>query len=104
MKVYLAGPMSSKPDFNFLAFFVAATQLRQKGHTVFNPAEEDVKEWGDIENVRAKANYRDCMRKDLNWIIDEAEAIALLPGWEESRGAVIEHKLACLLGLEVITL
>lgn len=104
MKVYLAGPMSSKPDFNFLAFFVAAVQLRQQGHVVFCPAEEDVKEWGDLDSVRAKANYRDCMRKDLNWILDHAEAIALLPGWEESKGARVEEQLARMLGLQVMIL
>lgn len=102
MKVYLAGPMSGKPDFNFPAFFEAARLLRLVGHTVFCPAEEDLKEWGDLETTRKKANYRDCMRKDLNWIIDHAEAIAFLPGWEQSRGGVVEKLLSELLALPVI--
>ena len=104
MKVYLAGPMSGKPDFNFPAFFKAAEALRAKGHTVFCPAEEDLKEWGDIETVRKEANYRICMRKDLNWILDQAEGIALLPGWEQSRGAMVEKLLSELLSLPVVAI
>lgn len=104
MKVYLAGPMSGVPDFNFPAFMDAAKQLRAEGHEVFNPAEEDLRVWGDLETVRKKANYRDCLRLDLNWILDHAEVIALLPGWEASRGANIELLLARVLGLKEIYL
>jgi len=52
----------------------------------------------------ANANYRDCLRADLNWILDHAEAIALLPGWRRSRGAKMERALADILHLEVIEL
>jgi len=104
LKVYLAGPMSSIPDFNFPAFYAAAAALRREGHEVFCPAEEDLKEWGTLEQVRKNANYRTCLRKDLLWILDHAEAIAFLPGWEQSRGAVIEEKLAAVLTLPVLSI
>ena len=96
--------MSGLPDFNFPAFFSAERLLRHHGHDVFNPAQADLDEWKDIDTVRAKANYRDCLRKDLNWILDHADAIALLPGWEKSRGSCIEKALAGVLKLEVIYL
>lgn len=104
MKVYLAGPMSGKEDFNFPTFFRAADYLRGEGHEVFNPAEEDLKEWGTLEEVKKKATYRFCLRKDLNWIIDHAEAIAFLPGWKNSKGVKAEKALAEALGLKMIFL
>ena len=93
--------MSGKEDFNFPAFFAAAKILQEEGHEVFNPAQKDIDEWGDLETVKKKANYRDCMRKDLNCILDWAEGIALLPGWEDSKGANIEKLLAEALKLQV---
>ena len=100
MRVYLAGPMSGLPDFNFPAFFAAAGRLEAEGHVVFNPAQNDLDTWGDLETIKAQANYRDCLRMDLNWILDNADAIAVLPGWENSKGTRVEVALAEALGLK----
>ena len=111
MKVYLAGPMSGIPQFNFPAFFAAADRLRAKGHEVFNPAEEDIKRsgngwWensdGSHRNLPEGITYRECLRHDLNWILDHAEGIALLPGWEKSKGVAAEHALAVALNLTIM--
>ena len=99
MKIYLSGPMSNLPDFNFPAFHAAADKLRDQGHEVFNPAEEDLKKWGTLENVLKYFNYRECLKKDLSWICDNAEAIAILPGWEKSKGVGAELALAKALKL-----
>lgn len=100
MRIYLAGPMSGKPDFNFPAFDVAAKMLRTAGHEVFNPADADREKWGEnVEVIGRKATYAECMRLDLNWIIDHAEGIALLPDWDQSKGAQSEYWLAMCLGL-----
>lgn len=104
MKIYLAGPMSGYDDFNFPAFDAAAATLRAAGYEVFNPADQDRKTWGSMENIKKHANYRDCLRVDLNWILDHAEAIALLPGWERSKGANAERATAVALGLKIIEL
>ena len=37
--IYIAGPMSGKVDHNYPAFHAAAKFLREKGWTVFSPAE-----------------------------------------------------------------
>jgi hypothetical protein len=94
--------MSGFDDFNFPAFFNAEKKLKKSGHVPWNPAQKDIDEWGNIENIKKKANYRDCMRKDLNCLLDWAEAIYLLNGWEQSRGAKIEKALAEVLNLEII--
>jgi nucleoside 2-deoxyribosyltransferase len=104
-RVYLAGPMSGHDDFNFPAFKKAAADLRDLGHYVFNPAEHDELVYGfDIEDIRAQATYRDCLRVDLNWILDHATALAVLPGWEKSSGTAVELALAKALKLPVIYL
>lgn len=115
MKIYLAGPMRGYPNFNFPAFAEAASKLRADGHYVFNPAECDTQrdgvDWGnevpsgDLAAAAAKGfNLRQALGDDLAFICQEAEAIALLPGWQKSKGATAEHAAAVALGLEVIVL
>lgn len=116
MKIYLAGPMRGIPEFNFPAFHEGAAKLRAQGHYVFSPAEADTKRHGkDIskgnkngdESVAAKEhgfNLREALGVDLAFICAEADAIALLPGWENSKGANAERATAIALGLEVIEL
>lgn len=114
MKIYLAGPMTGIPHFNYPAFNSAAAALRFEGHEVFSPAEHDIAMFGkDISNPEGCAataskdhgfDRRAALKADLAWICDHAEAIALLPGWEKSTGANAERSLAIALGLEVFTL
>lgn len=116
MKVYVAGPMRGIPEFNFPAFYSAASSLRGQGHEVFNPAERDNDRHGtDIskgnatgdEDLAAKQhgfNLREALSADLAYICLEADAIALLPGWQGSKGATAERAAAVALGLEIIEL
>lgn len=94
MKLYLAGPMSGYPESNYPAFHAAAAKLRAEGHFVFNPAE------GAPETDHGQDAYRRCMAVDLAWICAHAEGVALLPGWETSKGACAEVALARALGIE----
>jgi hypothetical protein len=108
MKVYLAGPMRGIPNFNFPAFHQAASMLRAAHYTVFSPAEYD--EWQGLPNAETSEwydggrNIREALAADTAWICAHADAIALLPGWEKSKGACAEKALAEALGLEVIIL
>lgn len=118
MKLYLAGPMSGYKDFNFPAFFKAAAELRGLGHEVFSPAERDIErdneqgrahtyknETGDIMEAQAQGfDLRYAIADDLEYIIRHADGIALLPGWEKSKGANAEYWTALFLDLEVIFL
>lgn len=116
MKLYLAGPMRGYPEFNFPAFHAAAAKLRAAGHEVFSPAERDIERHGtDISkgNVNgdvqvAASNHgfslREALGDDLAWICKHAEGIALMPGWEHSKGALAEHATAYALGLKVVLL
>lgn len=113
MKIYVAGPMRGIPEFNFPAFYAAAAKLRADGHEVFNPAERDNEKHGtdiSVGNVTGDEsiatqqhgfNLREALGADLAWICAEADAIALLPGWENSKGAAAERATAIALGLEI---
>ncbi len=112
MNLYLAGPMRGYPKFNFPAFFEAARSLRDKGYVVFNPAERDVEIHGegitdnpDGDEKKAEKDHgfslRHALEDDTTWICRYANGIALLPGWEKSKGALAERALGLALGLEV---
>lgn len=102
MKIYLAGPMTGIPLFNFPKFMRVAGELRAKGHTVFNPAERDIERHGTDISVgnltgspeQAKAEHgltiRDALHDDLVFITKNADAIFLMNGWEHSNGALSE--------------
>jgi len=108
--------MRNIPFFNFPAFYAAADKLRQEGWIVFNPAERDNERHGhDIskgnltgdEEVAKKEhgfNLRIALCDDLKWICKNADAIAVLPGWENSKGANAEIATGNALGLEIIFL
>jgi Domain of unknown function (DUF4406) len=116
MKIYLAGPMTGIPYFNFPAFHAAAAHLRSAGHQVFNPAERDTERHGvDISqdnHVGCPAlaetthgfSLREALADDTAFICKEADAIAMLPGWENSKGARAEHALAFALSHTIIYL
>lgn len=93
MNVYVAGPMRGKKDQNIAAFHRAAALLRLMGHTVFNPA--------DNGSAVTLPELRHVFGADTAWITATADAIALLPGWEGSKGATAEAHLGFALGLRV---
>ena len=91
MKIYIAGPMTGLPGFNYAAFNEAEVCLRDCGHEVENPARNPAPEGGD---------WRDYMRQALRQMVG-CDAVALLPDWQASRGAQIEMRLAIDLDLPV---
>lgn len=93
-RVYVAGPMSGIAEHNFPAFNEAASRLRAQGLVVVNPAELNVGQEGD---------WAACMRRDVAEMVT-CDTLALLPGWDRSRGALVEVRLARDLGLRVTDL
>lgn len=91
-RIYLAGPMTGLPEFNFPAFHAMAFRLRALGHEVENPAENKEPPCG---------SWKGYMRMAIAQLV-QCDAIHMLPGWELSKGASLEHHIACSLGLEVI--
>ena len=90
-RVYIAGPMTGIQDFNYPAFNEVANQLRAAGWHVENPAEHGVVEG---------AEWADYLHYDLGRLAT-CSALYLLPGWETSRGAILEFHVANTLGMTI---
>ncbi|WP_424945426.1 DUF4406 domain-containing protein [Brucella anthropi] len=94
--IYLSGPMTGLPDFNYPTLRRAAAALRLAGHRVYNPAEYPHKGPPELFPIRqAFASY-------CNFICLEADTIVLLPGWRASKGASAERQLAFNCGIDII--
>lgn len=83
MKLYIAGPITGVPDGNTPAFNEAAKQLREAGYDVSNPADHGY-------GTRPWKWY---MVKALKMMLD-CDAVALLPGYSNSKGARLEVQVA----------
>lgn len=115
MKIYISGPMTGLPENNYPAFHEAARTLRAKGHTVVNPAE--IHPHSRLRRLRHRVlrtlrlvrgqppapTWEEYMRADIRALVD-CEAIALLPGWEQSLGAELEVSIADELGMKRLPL
>lgn len=98
-RVYIAGPMTGIPEFNFPAFHAAAADWRREGWEVTNPAEMDEALDGFNAKTDAAKPHEHYMRRDLPALCN-CDAIALLPGWERSKGCRNEVLVAKMCGLE----
>jgi hypothetical protein len=90
--IYISGPMTGIPGHNFRAFFRAARRFRENGWEVENPAENF--------SGRTDLPRPTYLRKDVTELAC-CHAIAMLPGWQKSRGARLEYLLARELELKI---
>ena len=89
--VYISGPMTGYPDWNYPAFHEAEDLLLQFGFEVLNPA----RSFGS-DTSRPRKDY---MRKAYEMVL-KSDVVFLLPGWEDSEGAVKEVETALELDLD----
>lgn len=94
---YLAGPMSGFPLHNYPVFAWVAKRLRAQGWDIVSPIEINP---GQEHSDFSEPLFRSCMQADIHALVD-CDAIILMPGWEHSRGAMIEFELAKALGHEI---
>lgn len=91
--IYIAGPMTGYPNYNYDSFHAVERQLRDNGYQwINNPA----------------THYEG--RQDLEWsvyihkaldVVMNSEAVVVLPGWMDSPGARLEVAVAVGIGHEV---
>lgn len=110
-KIYIAGPMRGRPQFNFPAFDAAEKFLAAQGFTPISPAAMDrlYEGWNphppaDLA-VDTDLKVR-CMSRDLAVIFtlrpENGDCLYLLDGWKDSAGARVELSLAKFLCLPVV--
>ena len=87
-RIYIAGPCTGLPLDNYPAFNAEAARLRSIGFIVENPAESPRQD-----------NWLAYMRQSIRQMLT-CDAVALLPAWKRSKGALIEHGLAISLGIK----
>lgn len=90
--VYIAGPMTGYPEFNYPAFNAAEVDWKSLGYAVLNPV---INADGDTTQ-----EYKFYIRKSIEQVL-QAGAIAVLPGWQKSPGASVEVDIARLLGYPI---
>ena len=95
-KVYLAGKITGndayKEEFMQWESFVFASL----DCVIENPINHP-KYTGPSDNEKMWRHY---MKESIRVLID-CDAVVFLPGWEDSKGATIEHQIALWLGLEI---
>jgi hypothetical protein len=107
MRVYLSGPMTSRPDWNRPAFAYVAEGLSAQGDTIINPHDlhPEPPPWhpGAGADPGFRESWAQYLREDIAQLVRCDEVVAL-PGWrEDSDGARIEVAVAHLLGIRVVT-
>ena len=110
MKIYIAGPMRGKKWFNFPDFDWAKECLTRAGWEVISPADLDREIGFDVKSLPPDTDWNDvaklgfdlkaAVQRDIDAILD-CDAIFMLHGWSESRGAKAEKAVAEWLGLMV---
>lgn len=106
-RVYIAGPMTGIPLYNFPAFDAAAEAWRARNWSVVSPADltreiwlqQCGREFDPASTDTSATDYRMFMRADLTAVMG-VDALALLPGWEKSRGAALEIAVGNVFGKE----
>ena len=110
-RVYISGPITGKPNLNRDAFDHEERLLREAGYTTFNPfsiAEPSLEqqekwhgEWQFYGGVTPEERlWRYYMRICVGQI-PLCDEMRMLPDWQNSKGAVWEHRIAKMLGLEI---
>lgn len=90
--IYISGPMSGLPEYNYPAFFAASGALRGNGWLPVNPARI---------GVRPPGTHADYLQEAISLMVQgKLDAIYMLNGWKDSKGARLERDIALALGCE----
>lgn len=101
-RIYIAGPYSSPDgyegeDKNTLVAAEVAAYYLKRGWAVFCPhtMTRDI-----ARNFAREITWETWLETDIAWL-SVCDAIHMLPGWRDSKGACVEHMVAKGLGIEI---
>ena len=94
-KIYLSGPISGLDIEHARELFAAAQkEMAKQGWECVNPMNN---------GLPVEAPWEEHLALDVLNLFS-CKAIAMLPGWEASQGARLEHALAKRIGMRIINL
>jgi len=100
MKIYLSGPITGQEKLNAPLFRAVRLALESQR---FDDAPTIAVDPHDL--VPSTASHQDGMRLCLNELtMGDFDAILMLPGWEDSKGAMLEVAVAKAIGLKLFKL
>ena len=91
MRVYISGPITGHDDYKE-KFAKVEKELTAKGHIAINPARL---------NDLVELTYEEYMQMDM-LLLSFCDAIYMLPGWQQSRGANREYGYALGAGKTIL--
>lgn len=94
MKLYLAGPVSDLPQFNYPAFEANRKYLEAAGYDVLSPTDND-----DPKNP-FRLHWTEYMRMSIRQLT-VCDGVAVLSGIESSKGGVLELLIAQHLNMPI---
>lgn len=110
-KVYIVGPMSNYPFYNYYLFLAVAAIWQAAGYEVKTPFELNSIVWQrhhgrDFDPLKDKCDYGDPIlaemcAEDIKWLC-ESDIVAVLPGWFNSKGTTTEILVAQNLQKEIV--
>lgn len=95
--LYIAGPMTGRPNHNFHTFRDAEKFIR--AHYPELEIENPIENGGETPGEHPYGFY---FKAGMQQLL-RCNSIALLPGWVNSRGARAERIVADLIGMQVLT-
>lgn len=87
-RIYIAGQITGNPKYKE-QFLSAELKLTLEGWNVYNPAQNNC------------YSYREYIDTGLHQLM-HSDAIYLLNGWKESKGATLEAQYAMTVGLDIL--
>lgn len=102
-RIYISGPMTGIPEYNYPAFDRAAIVISEHGYAPVNPAEISRVLECEFAEMNLTPNRFDYLRRDIAELV-KCNGIFMLPGWQDSEGATLEHMVALACGIEEVTI
>lgn len=109
-KVFISGPMTGIPKFNFPEFDAAADFFRAQGFIVVNPADLSRRAGVNINALPDDYDWKDYSVLGIDYetllnasvqSLSDCDMIYMLRGWESSRGAKEERRVAQEMRLDI---
>lgn len=100
MKIFISGPMTSFPLWNYPCFDLTEKLLVALGFEVVNPA--NIGRMFGPEKVEADPELYKAMEAEIQKAERTCDIIFLLKGWENSVGVRLELKTALDMGIPIV--